>query len=280
MWFEDILACPDCSAPLRSCACSACDFGRERSSRPDLRPRQPKPVSLTFKRTPFAPEVDIAKLQIDPPIEKYTRVKARRDSSELIGAILPDLRVGARVLDLGCGPRDQAPVFESLGVNYVGVDYDGGAPDLLCDAHCLPFKSNSFDVVFSYAVLEHLANPFIAIGEISRVLANNGVFCGTVSQGEPFHNSFFHQTSWGLLSLAHASTLRLERIWPSSEDTLRSLATMGRYPKPVRLMIEAVNQANSRLPFLSPRKYFSWPVREKTLDRIHRAGSLCFVFRK
>jgi ubiquinone/menaquinone biosynthesis C-methylase UbiE len=34
------------------------------------------------------------------------------------------LEPGARVLDLGCGPRDQAVPVQFLGLNYRGADVD------------------------------------------------------------------------------------------------------------------------------------------------------------
>ena len=84
--------------------------------------------------------------------------------------------------------------------------------------------------MFSYAVLEHLYNPFLVFSELNRVLKPDGIFCGTVSQGEPFHNSFFHHTAWGVLTLANFGELEILRIWPSY-DTIKALALIGRYPR-------------------------------------------------
>ena len=64
-----------------------------------------------------------------------------------------------QVLDLGCGPRDQAKIFDYLRCEYVGIDFTSTEADIKADAHCLPFVSESLDVVFSYAVLEHLHKP-------------------------------------------------------------------------------------------------------------------------
>ena len=81
------------------------------------------------------------------------------------------------------------------------MDYAHSEADLLADAHAIPFADDSFDCIFSYAVLEHLHNPFVALSEVARVLRPGGWFIGTVSQGEPFHSSYFHHTPWALLSL-------------------------------------------------------------------------------
>jgi SAM-dependent methyltransferase len=117
-----------------------------------------------------------------------------------------------------------------LGHAYVAIDNGTAAADLLGDAHAIPFQADSFDCVFSYAVLAHLHSPFLALHEIRRVLRPGGVFCGTVSQGEAFQSSLFHHTAWGLISLAASSEMAILRLWPSY-DTLLSLDKMGRYPR-------------------------------------------------
>lgn len=45
----------------------------------------------------------------------------------------------------------------------------------LADAHALPYKNNTFDVVISTEVLEHVDSPKEALLEIKRVLKKNGV---------------------------------------------------------------------------------------------------------
>jgi hypothetical protein len=30
-------------------------------------------------------------------------------------------------------------------------------------------------------------------------------------------------------------------------------------------------------PFLAPRKYFRWSPRERAVDELHRAASVCFI---
>jgi SAM-dependent methyltransferase len=212
-----------------------------------------------------------------PPIT-YEGPLARRDSRELLSALAPHLPPGSQVLDLGCGPRDQAAPFEHLGHAYVAIDHADPAADALADAHAIPFRADTFDCVFAYAVLEHLHAPLLGLREIRRVLRAGGVFCGTVSQGEPFHESFFHHTAWGLLSLAASCDMTLLRLWPSY-DTLLSLARMGRYPRPVKAAVGLVHAVHARVPLLAPRR-IRWPLRAKQLDEVHRAASLGFLLRK
>jgi SAM-dependent methyltransferase len=144
------------------------------------------------------------------------------------------------------------------------------------DAHALPFADSAFEIIFSYAVFEHLHNPFLAASEVARVLAPRGIFFGTVSQGEPFHDSYFHHTAFGVLSLLRSAGLTVRRLWPSY-DTLHALATMGRYPRVTKGLIELLFRFAEATPFLAPRAYFRLSPREKQLEALYRAASICFV---
>jgi SAM-dependent methyltransferase len=180
---------------------------------------------------------------------------------------------------LGCGPRDQAKPMEFIGYRYVGADYSNPSADLLVDAHSMPFCDDSFECVFCYAVLPHFHSPVVAIREIERVLKPGGIFIGTASQGEPFQATYIHHTVWGLVSLARSSTaMRLSRLWCGIR-TLRSLATTGRYPRVVKLLLNVVDQIDARAPWLAPRRQ-AWSQRDKQLDALYRAGSICFVMEK
>lgn len=183
------------------------------------------------------------------------------------------------MLDLGCGPRDQAEPAAFYGLDYVGLDFTSPAADLLGDGHSIPFRSATFEIVFTYAVLEHLYNPFVAMSEIARVLRPGGILVGTVAQGEPFHESYFHHTALGLLTVLRAAGLRPIRLWPTY-DTLHALSQMGRYARAQRMLIEAVYRIGKALPMLAPRKYFNWSRREKQIDELHRTAAICFVARK
>jgi SAM-dependent methyltransferase len=225
-----------------------------------------------------APQI-LATLPIDRPVVTYDGPIAIRDSSELFSAAHPWIRPGCRLLDLGCGPRDQAAPAAHLGAQYVGVDWSSPQADLLADGHALPFQDASFDAILSYAVLEHLYEPFLAVREVARVLAPGGIYFGGVSQGEPFHDSYFHHTPWGVLSVMHRARLRVRRLWPSY-DTLHSLSSMGRYPRVQRLLIELVHRVGRSMPFLAPRRFLRGNPQEQQVEELYRAASILFVAEK
>ncbi len=281
-WYQAHLICSDCGHRLQIEGAEArCTGGcdpRPLGSPPDLRPRGP--IRRTIQHSlEVRPAEILDRLSLEPPKSTYAGPRPIRDSDELFSAAAPSLPSGAALLDLGCGPRDQEVVASHLGLRYVGIDYDSPAADLLADAHSIPFESGLLDAILAYAVLEHLQDPLIALGEVSRVLVPGGVFFGTVSQGEPFHASFFHMTAWGLLAALMQAGLVVEMIWPA-RDTLGALSEMGRYPLPIKAGLSALDLVHRRLPILSPRKALRWSRREKRIDQLHRAGSIGFLARR
>jgi SAM-dependent methyltransferase len=246
----------------------------------DLRPNKPTPYSTNLHRKLSAlPSDELERIDTSPPVVTYNGPKAKRDSSALMTLISQHLISDDLVLDLGCGPKDQAEPVKSLGYQYVGIDYSNHCADFLADAHAIPFKNDTFACVLSYAVLEHLHNPIIAISEINRVLKSGGIYVGTVSLGEPFHDSYFHHTPWGIISLiSSVPEFRILRMW-SSGDTLGSLARMGRYPRILKWAIGLIDKANRYMPWLAPRR-MKWSNKARSVDELFRAGSLCFLVKK
>ncbi len=275
----DVLACPDCEGSLEigvdDVSCVACGFSSRRQTPLDLRPRARRARRFTVSAPGVGAGI-VERCTIGPPPAAYSGPRGARDASGLFSAVIERCRPGTRLLDLGCGPRDQAAPAAHLGLRYIGVDVDSPRADLLADAHAVPFRPGSFELVLSYAVLEHLANPFVAVAEVARVLAPGGACFGAVAQGEPFHASYFHHTAWGLAEVLDAAGLELTRLWPSY-DTLRALGTMGGYPRFWRLALRALDGVVAATPFLAPRRHFRGSAREKVLASVYRAASLCFV---
>ena len=95
------------------------------------------------------------------------------------------------VVDIGAGSGFQKELssFKHLfGTNYRSLDYNAqDKPDIVGDAHDLPFKDGELDGVISISVLEHLHNPILAVSEIKRVLRKGGKFLAYVPFLFPYH---------------------------------------------------------------------------------------------
>lgn len=128
-----------------------------------------------------------------------------------IEEILPDASEHPRVLLVGCGDAGERPYLEELGFDVAAFDIRRSTgTDFLADAHNLPLASGRFDVVLSMQVLEHLPRPWIAMGEMARVLRPGGWCVGSVAFLKAFHNSYFHMTHQALSVLLRDAGLRPE----------------------------------------------------------------------
>jgi SAM-dependent methyltransferase len=130
---------------------------------------------------------------------------------------------GGMALDCGAGRRDfTADHLVQIDVMpYPNVD-------VLCDAQALPFVDASFDLVMSFAVLEHVANPFEAAAEIMRVLKPGGIIyvdapMVVTEHGYPSH--FFNMTRSGLRKLFEGMDCRAHAV-PNSGHPTQALHTV------------------------------------------------------
>lgn len=137
-----------------------------------------------------------------------------------------------KVLDIGCGPGGTKKFLNSIGImDVVSVDYWSSEAEYLVDAHRLPFRDKSFDVIMTMATPEHFYNPLLAFSEISRTLKDNGHLLASGSFMESWHaNSCFHFSPHGFYILCHNSGLELHDMW-SGWGFLASVTTMAITPK-------------------------------------------------
>ena len=85
--------------------------------------------------------------------------------------------------------------------------------DFLANAHRLPLEDETFDLVLSMQVLEHLHSPWIAVQEVARVLRPGGSFTGSVAFLKPYHGgSYYHMTHRGVMHLLASCGLEVDRI--------------------------------------------------------------------
>jgi len=111
---------------------------------------------------------------------------------------------GKKVLNLGSGVG-QFDRYLSKDIELVNLDIDPTKPNVhvVSDAHCLPFEDNTFDVVYSIAVLEHVKKPWIVAEEIWRVLSPGGYVVLELPFLNVIHDEhdYFRFTDKGIRSL-------------------------------------------------------------------------------
>ena len=73
---------------------------------------------------------------------------------------------------------------------YIGTDFQEGLDvDIVSDIHSLSdtFGKNSFDVLISCSVYEHVRNPWIATAEISKIMRPKGIVFTSTHNTFPIH---------------------------------------------------------------------------------------------
>jgi len=102
----------------------------------------------------------------------------------------------ALVLEIGGGDRRRV-LRNHLNFEYVKFEL----ADVYGDIHALPFQDETFDIVHSQAVFEHVADPFSAARELLRVTKPGGIVLTEVAFLQPLHAvpyHFFNMTLWGV----------------------------------------------------------------------------------
>ncbi|MFH8379494.1 methyltransferase domain-containing protein [Kitasatospora sp. NPDC018058] len=126
--------------------------------------------------------------------EAVLRSHRSRTAADSAAYLLPELRPGQALLDVGCGPGTiTADLAELVGPTGRVVAVDTSAEVLeqaagyvaerglanvvfeLADVHRLPYRDGEFDVVHAHQVLQHLGDPVSALREMRRVTAPGGV---------------------------------------------------------------------------------------------------------
>ena len=139
-------------------------------------------------------------LDVMAQIDRYThghhesvlRSHTWRTAQNSAGFLLPHLKSGDRLLDVGCGPGTITMDLAELVApgNVIGLDRSkevierareaAEARELanlsfeVGDVYNLEFEDSSFDVVYAHQVLQHLSDPIRALEEMRRVLRDGG----------------------------------------------------------------------------------------------------------
>lgn len=120
-------------------------------------------------------------------------VHARRSAQDSAAFLLPHLRPGMDLLDVGCGPGsitldlaqhvapgrvlgvDAAPAVLAQAAATARQRRDHTTRFAVADIYRLGLPDASFDVVYAHQVLQHLGDPVAALREMTRVTRPGGL---------------------------------------------------------------------------------------------------------
>ena len=149
-----------------------------------LEERDPAQIATTLEQV--RDQLDALRAAERGPVDK---LNSREYMHRHFVQVLADAGItSGRVAEIG-GPRnswrDQLPSFD---VEFLSIFADDDPAVHVADiTHCPHIPDESFDVVFSISVMEHVARPWAAAREIRRILKPDGI----VYHAAPF-SYFFH----------------------------------------------------------------------------------------
>jgi len=133
-------------------------------------------------------------------------------------------------LDVGCGfPNPEEPYHKR---GHMGIDRERGYADVVADAHYLPFRDNTFDLIGVHTALDHFNFPLQTLKQINRVTKNYIVVSSA--------NSGFWAYSFGIPPPGHSYQWN---IW-----TLANLLTKAGF-EPIEYGYEHLGRKSSRTRF-------------------------------
>lgn len=133
------------------------------------------------------------------------------------------------MLDLGCGHKPYAALFQGRIRRHIGIDYPltvdqhmssgYSAPqvDIYAAGEAIPLCDGSVHTVLCTQVLEHTPEPSDMLGEISRVLEPGGHLILTAPQEWGLHqepHDYYRYTKYGLRYLAAKNGLDVIYVKP------------------------------------------------------------------
>ena len=168
-----------------------------------------------------------------------------RTAADSAAYLLPHLREGLTVLDVGCGPgtitldlaEAVGPRGAVTGVEHVEVPLEHARRNAsargdertqfeLADVRELPYADASFDVVHAHQVLQHLSDPVGALREMARVARPGGL---VAVRDVDYASMVWHPASEGMTRWLGSTDASLASTMPSPMQGATS--SPGRTPR-------------------------------------------------
>lgn len=192
-----------------------------------------------------------------------------------------------KVLDVGCGNGEVTKNLLSLGLDAYGIDFSEAAKDSLgpkfnkvnFQKDNFPFDDNTFDIVFSKSVIEHLEEPDILIKESYRVLKPGGIIITmTPSWKHNFREQFYidhtHVTPFTRYSLE--TIHKLELFQEVKCDYFYQLPISWKYPV-IKFLFKIIQIF--QVPY-RPFENINWPNSLNKFFRFSQEAMLICIGKK
>jgi ubiquinone/menaquinone biosynthesis C-methylase UbiE len=126
-----------------------------------------------MKRPIFERIIDLLK---KIPIDLGQGSMRKKNKGKLIALDLIKNGKNKKALDVGCREGTQSMLLEKKGYEVVSIDIEKNYKKCsIVDANKkLPFKNDSFDLIWCSEVIEHLNNPQKVVKEFNRVIKPGG----------------------------------------------------------------------------------------------------------
>jgi len=130
------------------------------------------------------------------PITTYPEKLAKRLCE------LHNIKLNSKLLEVGAGRPDVLKGFKNIGIEVFGCDISKASRDACKEEEIpfklvdfvknkLPYRDNSFDVVYSKSVIEHMPDALYFVSECKRVLKPGGIFLALTPDWNANYKTFF-----------------------------------------------------------------------------------------
>ncbi len=231
----------------------------------------PKHVPRTANHATLSRSIQLLRdVQVEQTNPDHFYSRLAQDTAQLIEALHLDVTgVGLdnlTILDVGGGPGYFASEFSHRGATYIGLEPDVGEMSaagiavtnaVRGDGMALPFATNSFDVVYSSNVVEHVPRPWDMGAEMLRVAKPGGlvIISYTIWLG-PFGG---HET--GLIPHYISGNFARDRYTKRHGHPPKNVFGTSLFDVSCRDGIRWAKQAPAQLVALFPRYHPHWTWR-------------------
>ncbi len=172
---------------------------------------------------------------------------------------------GMKFIEAGCGRGEFLDNFKKLGLDVSGVDVSNEAPEFqsgitikVCDIEkeVIPYPDETFDIVYSKSMIEHLYYPERYMKEAYRILKRGGLLLTLVPDWESNYKIYFddytHRSPFTIVSLNDIYKIYgFEKV---KVFKLRQLPIVWKYPY-VNYFCAAIAPF---IPIRTKIKFFKW----------------------